>query len=418
MFNLEYIVPFYILHFVISRVLKLDIRVIIGTSIYGLTLIGLRFLGGLWQWLIGLFMIIRGIKLHLPQPAPLPESILDFSAYFKLKGLEVILDSKQGLRVDLDRYHTLFGGGTGGGKTTAINNLIAQLVTRPDFMQNYELYIFDLKSSEKDMLAMWRPIAHYHGMEHGSSVAAVEKLTEIAETMHTRKDNRRLVIFIDEMAHLTSFAPNKEIKEKGRDALRKIAAMVRDQGALILTTQYPNYQVVERAISSQTNRKVCFRTDDYSAAKIILRHKPRNDPTILDDGQFILKDPGRKNSEIIGRFSQLKPGEIDRAISMVADITEENDKRLKALKLSIHGLSEGQRLPGINKLKSEQMPATFLEMARRNYVRAGVIKVNFTSRGTVSNYTLATNPAKAIIQVQQYISNGHWEQAPEPIKAE
>lgn len=419
-----FVISALLLYVAIRYILHFSIATVAGTFVYGLGLIVVRLSAGIVDRTIALYE--RRPKMSFT-PQALPEKVADYSSFYRLKGLEVIPglgEGKRPLRIDLDRYHTLVAATSGAGKTTLINGLIAQLVSREEVRKNYDIFILDLKSSPRDYLFLWKPvIAGYFGLDQsGSTQQAIKALDAIIQRLPAyRKSGRRVVIFIDELAVLTDLAPTPELRRLGHGTLMKLSAQLRDIGALLCATQYPHYKVIDRAISSNLERKICLRMDDGKGAELVLRTKPIIDVTNILEGQFILKEPGHRQSQQLGRapFVQV-PNEIDAIVSGLIDLSADNDDRLWLFREAASTLQEGALMPGINKVArgNERLTAESIKVYYRNYAHAHAIEPKIDRKGVVKGYTLITPYTEGISRIQDYIRKGAWQEAPAPIGTE
>lgn len=369
--------PIWIARIVIKKLFRIEIEVWAGTFLYGIGLVILRWC----KSIIRLFVRAKKAQVpSIPRRPSQPESVLDINSFHRLKGLEVVLGYAgvgRVLKIDLDRYHTIIAGSTGTGKTNILNSIIAQLVQRgPVFLNNYDLYMIDLKSSKEDNLFMWQPvITGYYSIDaDGTTASAIEALVQIADEMQHDTTGKRKVVIIDELAMLTSMAPNSDLRKRGQAILMRLAAQLRDKGSLVVATQRPVFDTIPRAISGNLERKVCLRVDDNrDSARLILRHMPKTDATSLLEGEFILKEPGNKNIEQVGRSMLMElPGDIDRVVMSVIDTKSSSDNRLRLFREVANHLDEGGRVSGINRVsKSHDMSAEEIKHFYRNYAHSG-----------------------------------------------
>lgn len=411
------------LRIICKQLFKFRLEVFVGTLLYGCGLIA-------WRMALSTYGLSRSIHLKppkLPQKPAKPTSVLQFNSLYRLSGLEVILGFDSGgnpIRIDLDRYHTLIGGVTGTGKTQAINSILIQLFGRNSvFTEAYDVYLLDLKSDPKDYLSKWASLtkAYYSIADSdGTAAAAIEALDEISRTMYTRNDDgKRKLVIIDEVAMLTQNAMNSNIRRKGEAALERLATQLRGKGALLVAIQRPHYKIIPRAVTTNTERKICLRVDDDSSAELVLRFRPQHNARTMRDGEFILYEPGRRFfKERTGRTMLVKtPEEIDVIIDKFIQVSSEEDVRLKLFREACQGLVTGAALPGINKVATGFAGLTNEEIKNyyRNYALSGAIEPKMRSNGTVGGYVLAKEYDAAFGDLISYIKDGHWREAPEPI---
>lgn len=396
---------------VIRKTTGIRIEVVIGTFLYGLFLVSKRLL----KKTISNIQFLIGLRKKIPQikRLPAPERVSDFNKYFRLRGMEVILDPKGKLRVDLNRYHTLAAGVTGSGKTCLINSLLIQLVDRPGHETEYDIYLIDLKGSEQDYLYLWKPVlaGYYSINETGSTEQAIEALEKISELMHSRgKDDKKIALIIDELAMLTEQSPSKELERRGTSIVMKLASQLRDKGMLFMATQRPHFRTIPRNISSCAERKICFRVDDLDTAKLILRTNNRPDypVTHFKEGEFILREPKR---EVTGRTLMVNmPAEIDELVSSKIDLSAENDPRLGLFKYIASTLPKYGAVPGVNKVYKayDGLNQKEVEAYYRNYVNANALIPNIKSDGKNGGNKLADEYQNCVMLLRNYIANGKW----------
>lgn len=421
-FDPRLIVSFLIARIVLKRLFRFEAEVIIGTTLYFLYLVGARISTGVVRLGLKSWVAARKVNVQLPQKKTTVTSVLDYNSVYRLSGLEVIMGfDKTGrpLRVDLDRYHTLIAGTSGAGKTTLVQGIVAQLATRPGFSDLYDLYIIDLKHG-RDYLEMWKPVVkgYYSLDDAGTSTEAVAALKELVETMHVQDNGRRKVVIIDEVANLTSQSTDPELKKHGFAVLMRIAAQLRDVGALVAATQRPHFQTIERGVTANLERKICMRIDDEKDAKLTLRFMPQVNCTDFKDGEFLLKEPGARNREQLGRSLMFHaPKEIDIAVSHLIDLTADNDDRMKVFKLAAATLAVGDNLPGVRQAmwKSAGFNIEFMRTCYKNFHHAGAVTADVDKRGQPNAYLLAADFPIAYRRVVEYIQAGKWESAPQTI---
>lgn len=406
----------------IKRLFKFDLEVLLGTIVYFVYLVTTRILRGSWALGVASWNASRNVHMPVPQKKQLVTNILDVNSVYRLNGLEVVLGfdrTGRPLRVDLDKYHTLISGTTGSGKSNLVNQIIAQLVARPYFKDEYDLYLIDLKNGH-DYLELWKPVikGYYSLDSSGTSAEAVLALKELVETMHVQDDGKRKVVIIDEVANLTSQSTDPELKKHGFAILMRISAQLRDVGALIAATQRPHFQTIERGVTANLERKISMRTDDEKDAKLTLRFQPQTDCTKFSDGEFLLKEPGAKNREQLGRTILVKvPQEIDQVVANIIEITAETDERVKIFKLAASSLSAGDTLPGVRRefWKQNNFQIEQVRTAYKNFHNAGAVQALIDKRGQPNSYVLSGDFGEGYRKVIGYIQSGKWESAPETI---
>lgn len=396
---------------------KIRLEVVAGTVIYGLGLVQYRIVRSSYHKIVS---IHQAPVFHKPPPL-VPESVLDVDrCYPNMTGLQVFFglnEFRKPIIEDLDRYHTLIAGTTGGGKTNILNQVICQLVQRgSQFFDNWELYILDLKSHEDDFLYLWKPICdgYYALDEDGSTRNAIEALLAITQKMTNTK--KRILVIVDEVAMLTDMAPDQALTRAGEATLRRVTAQLRSSGAFIGATQRPHYKTLGRNVTGNLERKICLRTDDEPTARMILRKNVKLDfdPTMLKDGEFVLHRPGRKTR---GRSLLVKlPEDINQAMSGLLQIQGESDIRLRLLLEEINKIKVGDRIPGINKIAPSfnGLTSHHIEAYRRNFVLAGIYEPVIRAKA-VRGYVLVKSHRDAPVLLRDYIQAGKWQEDPAPI---
>lgn len=405
--SIEIWLPILIFRWAILKMFKIKIEVVAGSLLYGAGLIIIRLARLGYGSTVALFKKTPSIPIRPSRP----EGPLDVNSHYRLRDLQVVLSGgPRPLRIDLDAYHTILAGATGSGKTCILNWIIAQLVARgEEFLGQYDLYLLDLKSSRRDYLEMWKPvIAGYYPIdESGSSEAAIAALEEITRKMQSGK---RKVVFIDELSMLTR-------SNRGGEVLDQLAAQLRDSGALFVATQRPHYNIVARSSTSNLERKICLRMDDKEGARLVLRHTPASDATTLRRGEFILKEPGARNNEQIGRSMLMKlPGDIDKVVMNIIEARASSDPRLGHFTDVSSNLKQGAGIPGIHRIApNSSLSAEQIRDFRRNFAKSGAFHPIIGKNGKVTGYQLARPFAEAFDLVVDYIREGQWESGPETV---
>ncbi len=405
---------------VIRKITGIRIEVVIGTFLYGLYLISVRLLKKSINW--GKFVI--GLRRQIPQikRLPAPERVSDYNRYYRLKGMEVIAaqDGSHPVRIDLDKFHTLLASTTGGGKTTELNSFLIQLVDRPEFDTLYNIYLIDLKNSEKDFLWKWKPILHgYYTLDEENSTAeAVAAIEDILTRMHNSgKKDKKIIVFIDEFATFTEYEANKELRKRAEECLPKMTAQLRDKGAIVAATQRPYYKTIARNITGNLERKICFRVDDIETARLVLRtnHNPKYDFKNFKNGEFVMIEPGR--GEIHARTINVSPEEIDVVVSSKIDLYAEDDPRLGLFKYIASTLPKYGAVPGINKVYGgfDGLNQKEVESYYRNFINAQALIPNVDKNGKNKGNKLADEYQTCMARVRQHIASGKWEEGPKPI---
>jgi len=403
----------FIIRSIVRLLFKIRLEVLIGTLFYGTFLVIKRGLAGL----VSKFKRWRsGRQAQVIVRPAVPEKVTQINSVYRLSGLEVVLgldSNHKPIRYDLDEYHTLLAGNTGFGKTNILNSIIAQLVGRgSSFLDYYDLYLFDLKSDEKDHLSKWAPVitGYFPLDEDASTMYAVQQLENLVRTLNQRK--KKVVVIIDELAAMTEMVPTHDrlAKQAGKEMIRQAAAKLRAYGALIAATQRPHFEVVDRQITSQLDGKICLHTDDLETAKMILRttSKPKWDTRTFQRGEFIIRTP---RYEKRGRSLLMTvPAEIDATVFNIIEARSQGDIRMKLLASVAGNLDKGANVPGINTVAPnfEGLHSKDIEAYYRNFVNAGV----FANKKGTAGRVLAVEYPMAQAALVQYIKDGRWEEDP------
>lgn len=408
-----------IVRMVIYRISGLKIEVVIGTLLYGLALAILRAGKGVIAAGAAFYRGVRSILSEDDLPLSAPDNVLAINRHYRLGLSEIVMSIEKGvIRIDLERYHTLIAGITGSGKTVCLNMILLQLIQRgARFFSKYELHLFDLKESDNDKLALYAPVCNggYYGIKSIGLERAIEALEMIVARLHQDKSKRFMVI-IDELSMFTTNAPNPKLKQRGTEAVLKLANQIRDQGVLIAATQRPHHEAVPRNISSQFERKILFRVEDaLDAARMILRvrlSKLPTDVTQLDNGVFVLREPGRWESLRMGRTMLPKlPDDIQTVVDGTRRSLGENDLRLRVLTEATMGLDVGDRIIGVNKVYKAFDGLTNNDVAEyyRHYAACGAFEPVYKNGTTeVAHYILRVPARMGQRLSRQYIQAGKW----------
>lgn len=414
------IIPALITRVILKLLLNFRLEVVVGTLIYGIVLVILRICRGVGSGLYSLYHLSRDSE-PIAKPR-IAERVSDLNSVYRMNELKVILGfttQRQAIRVDLDKYHTLIAGTTGSGKTNILNSIICQLVGRNGrFFNDWDIYVIDLKGFEEDHLSKWQPVltGYYSIGDDGTTQEAIEAVLSICDRIKQGKSGKRTIVIIDELSMLTNQAPTPALKRYGEAALNRLSSQLRSRGALVCATQRPVFDVVARGVSSNLERKICLRVDDNKdSARLILRHPPKNDATKLRTGEYLLKEPGHRNSEQIGRAMLMNlPGEIDLTVYNVLSVSAENDERLKLFADIASQLKVGAAVPGVQKARGNGWTLPTIQDAYWNYVEAGaMVNSKVSSKdGRPTQRQLACEYGEAFAKVNRYIRAGMWRASP------
>ncbi|MER2006278.1 MAG: FtsK/SpoIIIE domain-containing protein [Psychrobacillus sp.] len=181
--------------------------------------------------------------------------------------------------------HMVIGGATRYGKSNTINSIInSLLLTVPD---NVYFYFVDLKGGielcDYENIKQTKSIAYEpeEALETlGSAVAHMRKIQKIVKdsgkkNVHQAGIKDRYFVIVDEVGELNpSEAVDKEekkLKEQCQKYMSQIARLGAGLGfRLIVATQYPTGDVVNRQIKQNADVKLCFRVQSAVASRVVL----------------------------------------------------------------------------------------------------------------------------------------------------
>lgn len=194
-------------------------------------------------------------------------------------------EDRKVIHFDFEEYaHILIGGASGGGKSTLINGILAQLITMnsPDELR---LILIDNKGGVE--------LSHFEGIPHllTPPVISVDKVLPALKSIRQIMNQRfemflkvkarslisynakvknpmpRLLIIIDEMASLLGIDETHEIHNE----LRVITSQGRATGVhMIVATQHPSVDVLPGWIKTNLNLRIASRMPNHTASQIIV----------------------------------------------------------------------------------------------------------------------------------------------------
>ena len=383
--------------------------VMIGTLLYGIFLILLRIYSKIYS------KIQENRFQRATQAKELPKiarNATEASSIHRLKPMEVV-SGKRGRRLvktNYHKHHTLIASLTGGGKTNYINSMLVQFFSKgAEFTDVADVYLFDLKGVKEDYLHLWKPVVkgYFSITAEGSGInKAIKQLEEVADLLKKPKRKHAIVI-IDEVASLTSFIKDPQIRHRSEATLDKLAMQLRSRGTLIIATQYPKFDIIGRGVTSNLPRKIGFMVDDVSQGELIFRSRPKEKDLPRYPGEFLVKEPGTRGLISGKSFLVNLPDEINNAVKKVLDTQMQGDVRLEFLGKMIANKEVGASLLGVNKLSgngSGVRQGDALSM-QRNFVAAGAL-IPPSKRG--QPHKLAVSYAEAFGLVKKYIDDGRW----------
>jgi DNA segregation ATPase FtsK/SpoIIIE, S-DNA-T family len=183
------------------------------------------------------------------------------------------------VHVDLAERNILLGGEPGGGKSSAINLIVAHAALSGDC----KLILIDGKQVE---LGLWRQCAD---MFIGPSIKdAIEAFTQFQQIMNNRYDQllaqgRRKItresgepvylVVIDEYAYFSATVGSKQQQAEIAALTRDLVARGRAAGVIvILATQRPSHQVIDPSMRDLFGYRWAFRCTTDSSSDTVLGH--------------------------------------------------------------------------------------------------------------------------------------------------
>jgi DNA segregation ATPase FtsK/SpoIIIE, S-DNA-T family len=181
------------------------------------------------------------------------------------------------VHVDLAERNMLLGGEPGGGKSNALNLIVAHGALSADC----KLILIDGKQVE---LGMWR---HSADMFIGPSItAAIGACTQFQQIMNSRYDTllaqgRRKIsresgecvylVVIDEYAYFSATVGDKKQQAEFAALSRDLVARGRAAGVIvILATQRPSHQVIDPSMRDLFGYRWAFRCTTDSSSDVVL----------------------------------------------------------------------------------------------------------------------------------------------------
>ena len=354
----------------------------------------------------------KHIKIPIKAKATI-EKISDYISYYQLKNTEVILgmNGHRPVRVDVMDEHTLLGASTGGSKTWLLHSMLIQLFGKGSrFMDNVNIYVADFKGHPKDMWQEWQPLLTGYAVrsETGDINACLDLLKEIDRLLQVNVSERILLI-IEEASILTA-------DKEGDALLGRIASQLRLNGSLIVTIQHPHYRHMQTFIKHNVQRRIAGLVISQSQAEVILEVRPKEHDLPQEKGDYLLREPGKRN---LIKFKAMKPdlpAEIQTVVKNGIDILAESDERLKIFREVAQGRKKGAAIIGAETMGKQLKwlnNAQFQVMiAYRNFVKAGAF-IPPKSKGGRS--FMACDFEEGFAKVRAFIDAGKWEKEAEKI---
>ena len=188
---------------------------------------------------------------------------------------------ENGCRVEIELVYRniLIGGEPGGGKSVALNNIVAHAAMSPDC----RLWLFDGKQVE---LGLWAEVAEVFV---GNDITdALDRLRELQAEMDARyawlrRQRRRKVVrsdrvelivaVVDEVAYYSATVGKKQDQEEFSRLLRDVVARGRAAGVIVIAaTQRPSVDIIPTSLRDLFGYRLAFRCTTEISSDIILGH--------------------------------------------------------------------------------------------------------------------------------------------------
>lgn len=348
---------------------------------------------------------------RIEQPKVAESSIQLINVHPKVlnRPLSVILGYSRNRPVvaDLSREHTLIAGSTRTGKTNLILSILIQLCSKPE-SKRPDIYIIDLKADRDEGLYKFSMFARY--------VSELEEAISLLNDLHSemlarfagKKEKKPAVLIIDEIHSITKGDYDKERRKAAVRILSLLTAKAASSGVvIIISTQYPRYDVLDKTIVFNLLRKVCLPVDTKAQAEVIFGFRP-DWPLPELSGEFIAKDERKPKR---GRSLLVRQSEIDQLILQAAEDVDDN--RLLLWKMLSSGKRIGASVPGMNKLyvENKELGQTFIREAYRHFALAGAL-VPPKRNGQPNK--VAMEFIDGLAAIKAYVQNDKWTSAPDP----
>jgi S-DNA-T family DNA segregation ATPase FtsK/SpoIIIE len=183
------------------------------------------------------------------------------------------------VEVELVYRNMLIGGEPGGGKSVALNNIVAHAAMAPDC----RLWLFDGKQVE---LGLWADVAEVFV---GNDITyCLRMLRELQREMDDRyrwlrRQRRRKVVsadpvelivaVVDEVAYYSATVGRKQEQEEFSRLLRDVVARGRAAGVIVVAaTQRPSVDIIPTSLRDLFGYRLAFRCTTDVSSDIILGH--------------------------------------------------------------------------------------------------------------------------------------------------
>jgi DNA segregation ATPase FtsK/SpoIIIE, S-DNA-T family len=183
------------------------------------------------------------------------------------------------VEVELVYRNMLIGGEPGGGKSVALNNIVAHAAMSPDC----RLWLFDGKQVE---LGLWADVAEvFVGNDIRDAVLMLQALQKEMDDRYRwlRRQRRRKVVasdpvelivaVVDEVAYYSATVGRKQEQEEFARLLRDVVARGRAAGVIVVAaTQRPSVDIIPTSLRDLFGYRLAFRCTTDVSSDIILGH--------------------------------------------------------------------------------------------------------------------------------------------------
>jgi len=342
---------------------------------------------------------MRNIQKDIPQRSPVAKKSIELARVHP-KILRPDLSAIIGydnldnpIKADFSEAHTLVGGSTGGGKTNLINSILIQLFSTDS---NSEIYIIDLKGNVEDGLYRWGAICSYVDEER----EALELLSSLVEKMRVRQRRpvtKPIFVIIDEIADITQ-------EKSGVRLLSILARKSRSAGIfLLIATQYPRYDILDKSITYMLMRKICLAVATAQQGKVIIGSDIGDLPK--RPGEFVMEDGAKRYR---GKTLRVSSSEVDLVLSRKIESKLDSDPRMRLWKIWAIGGRVGDNTSGIHATYKQHpgMGQVFIKDGKKHLVEAGVLEA---PHGRGQHYKLKVDFWTGVSMIERYIGEGKWQ---------
>lgn len=188
---------------------------------------------------------------------------------------------EDGRRVEIELVYRnlLIGGEPGGGKSVALNNIVAHAALSPDC----RLWLFDGKQVE---LGLWSDVAEvFVGNDIGDCLDRLRELQRVMDGRYARLRSERrrkvvrtdpvdvIVAVFDELAYYSATVGRKQEQEEFSRLLRDVVARGRAAGVIVVAaTQRPSVDIIPTSLRDLFGYRLAFRCTTEISSDIILGH--------------------------------------------------------------------------------------------------------------------------------------------------